>query len=467
MDYITEGQVFEYYQSKINNQISLESYINECVILAEGKNVISKLQAFNEEEKKTGWERIKEAFRKFGEFFKKIFAKFFDRMSRFIQGNKKWLDKHKALIINNKLRFEDITMYDYFTGIKRMVNASVPAFMDYENKIKDNLSSDKACYEWMARDAVHMDKFVYSESVDFTETVKNWFLGGENTVKFASSKINMSDIFNYCYTYEKMKDNIEKDQKILNRSLEEITKLISEKAAKITADEEEAKKPTEQQGDGQGGDSENPKPVQNVDASTNMALSLVYGTYITEADGPEFGDKVEDNKNSDSTTTFKANQKSGTVGDESRTAAANSNKNVDYGDKDSSEVENQNKADVDKVTSSKVIQEMGEALTRYRTASTSIFTSKLTAAEKCYKDFMKIMIAHVDSYINKTQTNDKASSVATDYSKNGEGENTTNYKEDELGKYTTINDRKMYIAGTLSAKGEEAYAKKEISLHHP
>ena len=412
MDYITEGQVFEYYQSKINNQISLESYINECVILAEGKNVVSKLQAFNEEEKKTGWERIKEAFRKFGEFFKKIFAKFFDRMSRFIQGNKKWLDKHKALIINNKLRFEDITMYDYFTGIKRMVNSSVPAFMDYENNMKQKLSSDKACYEWMAKEAVHMDKFVYSESVDFTETVKNWFLGGENTVKFASSKINMSDIFNYCYTYEKMKDNIEKDQRILNRSLEEITKLISEKAAKITADEKEDN--TEQQGD---------KPIT---ASANIAFSSVYSTYITEADGPEFGDKIEDNKKSDSTTTFKANQKSGTVGDESKTAAANSNKNVDYGDSNSSDVENQNKADINKVDSSKVIQEMSEALTRYRTASTSIFTSKLTAAEKCYKDFMKIMIAHVDSYINKTQTNDKASSVATDYSKNGENKTDSN-----------------------------------------
>ncbi len=419
MDYITEAQLFEYMENKRNEQITLESYINECVILSEAKTAIHNLKVFNEEEKKSGWERIKEAFKKFGEFIKRIFAKFFDKMSRFVNGNKKWLDKHKAIILNNPFKFENVTMYNYPVGIKRMVNSAIPAFTDYET-MKSNLESDKKCYDWMAK-SIGYDKFSYAEGVNFTESVANYFRGGESTMEFSAAKLNMADIFNYCYEYEKMDSNIRKDRDVLLNGIAAVTKAIDKKAASLSADTSSSSSSSAENKEKEPPVSATTPPTEpgkeNKDGdktkSEAAVFSNVYSRYITEADGVEIGNK-KDEADNPSGVQMKANQSSGVSGDKDATASTNM-KNVDYNGKDSSDIQNKNVEDVEKVNDGAAIKEMSENCSRYKAAASGVFSAKLTVAEKCYKDYMKILIAHVDSYIGRQQNNDKTTDVATDY----------------------------------------------------
>ena len=89
MDYITETNMFLYNEDKHLQQESLESYINECIILAENSNAISNLRAFNEAENKSFGQKVKDAFKKFIDFIKQIFGKFVSRLQRFVQNNYK------------------------------------------------------------------------------------------------------------------------------------------------------------------------------------------------------------------------------------------------------------------------------------------------------------------------------------------------------------------------------------------
>ena len=67
MDYITESAFFAYECQKSGEQVELESYINECLILAEGitKSSINNLVSFNEAERKGLFQRIKDVLKKF------------------------------------------------------------------------------------------------------------------------------------------------------------------------------------------------------------------------------------------------------------------------------------------------------------------------------------------------------------------------------------------------------------------
>lgn len=401
MDYLMEAQAFEYQMSKAQNQIELESYINECVILAENSNLISKLKAFNEAEGKSGWEKIKDGLKKFGEFIKRIFTKFFDKMSRFFKGNKAWLDKHKATIINNPFKFESVTMYDYFEGIKRITGSYIPAFTNYDTDLKDKLIDDKTTYEWMAK-CIKMDKFTYSDGVNFGEAVTNFFRGGENMKTFTPSTLNMSDIFNYCYEYDKMAANIEHDQKTLRNALDGIQSAIDKKAKTLTADQ--AKEPT--------------VDTTGEEKHENVLFSNVYGIIVEDKEGAIKIGNPTSNDNNTSGTQLKGNNTPGTVGDKDKTAASNSDNNVDYNSRSATEVKNKTIEDVNNTNDAKAISEMSDACARYRQASMAVFTSKCTVAEKCYKDFLKILIAHVDSYAAKKTLNNKQSDAATDYKTN-------------------------------------------------
>lgn len=400
MDYIMETELFWYNENKRRQQTSMESYLRECMILAESSNVIGKLRAINEEEKKSGWERIKEGFKKFGEFIKRIFAKFIDRLTRFFQNNKAWLDKHRAVILNNPFKFEGVTMYNYADGVKRMVGAAVPNF-EYD-AIQSNLTSDQTAYEWMAKSIGYQDyKYADSDDSSFNKDIQNWFRGGEDQIFIEAKKLNMSDIFNYCYEYNKMEEQVKKDQGIVDKATESAKTLIDKRISNMTADKAAASAETSEK---------EPKPDLTGTGESAVAFSNVYGTYITE--DIKVADPVEDKKD-DTTTPNKASSATGKVGEKDATAASNM-KNRQDSDKTAEEIKDANTKSVTDADNS-VIEEMGKKCTRYQAAASGVLSAKVTVIEQCYKDYMKLLVAHVESYIGKKQNNNKVTQAATDY----------------------------------------------------
>ncbi len=435
MDYITETRMFLYNEDKHLQQESLESYINECIILAENSNAISNLKAFNEAENKSFGQKVKDAFKKFIDFIKQIFGKFVSRLQRFVQGNKKWLEKNKAIILNNPFKYEDVTTYNYSEGIKRMVNAAIPAFDNYNN-IKDNLTSDKACYEWMAK-SINFGNFAYDENVKFIDSVSEFFRGGKDQIVIPGNKLNLSDIYNYCYDYQNMTEGIKKDQKTLETALDNISKEIDKKAATMTADSSSTgtQNNSNQSSSNNSTNSSNnnsaeqqDKPITDV-KEENAVFSNVYGTYFTEADGPSFGASKD---SSSSGPQMKASNGPGNVGSQDATAASNM-KNVNYNGKSSEDVQKQNTENINNSNTSE-LKAMSEACLRYRTAASAVFSAKLNVAEKCYKDYLKILIAHVDSYTGRDKKNNKETDAPTDYRNTDEYKNLSSEEQTSVDK---------------------------------
>ena len=433
MDYITETNVFLYNENKRFQQENFESYIKECMILTESTNAIARLKSFNEAENTSFGQKVKDAFKKFIDFIKQIFGKFVSRLQRFVQGNKKWLEKNKSIILNNPFKYEDVTTYNYPVGIKRMVNAAIPAFDNYDN-IKDNLASDKTCYEWMAK-SINFNDFAYDENVKFIDSVSEFLRGGKDQIVIPANKLNLSDIYNYCYNYQSMTEGIQKDQKTLETALDNISKAIDKKAATMTADNSNQNNTSQSSSSNNttnsntNNSSQEDKPVTDV-KEENAVFSNVYNTYITEADGPSFGAAKDSSNNGPQ---MKASNGPGNAGSQDATAASNM-KNVNYNSKNSEDIQNQNTEKVNNSNNTSELKAMSEACLRYRTGASAVFSAKLNVAEKCYKDYLKILIAHVDSYMGKDQKNNKETDAPTDYRNTDEYKNLSSEEQTSVDK---------------------------------
>lgn len=398
MDYLTEHSVFWYNQNRINQQIDFEEYVNECVILAEAKDVISRLRIFNEEEKTGIGEKIKNGFKKFIEFIKRIWAKWIDKMTRFVSGNKKWLDKNRAIILNNPFKFESITIYNYEEGIKKMVNSKVPEF-NYD-QIKDSLGSDADAANFVAHAAGNTTFKYVDEDTNLGSEMQDYYRGGDEQIEIPKAKINLSDMYNYCYTYDKMKDKIQKDKTTLENAINKITKITTDRAIKKETN-------TSAQ------TSDNTPPVttgneQNV--SSSYVFSAVYNTYVAEADGPTVTGKPDHEVNKDDTVKAPS-VKTGVVGDKEATAAKNV-QNVAGNPDDRDKIQAQN---TDTANTTDDAADMQQRCIRYQNYTSAVLSAKLTVSEQCYKHYLKILIAHVDSYTGRKQANNRAASVASDY----------------------------------------------------
>lgn len=457
MDYVTEFNLFTFNQANSMRQTRFEYYVEECIALAEGTNVVNKLNAIHEEEKKT----IGGFFSKIWQFIKRIWDKFIDKMTRFISGNKKWLDKNRAIILNNEFKFESISIYNYPVGVKRMTQAAVPAF-DYD-KIKNNLTDDKTCYEFVAHEIGYAEyKYNKDDDSNFSTDMKEWFWGGAEQIEIPRAKVNLTDMFNYCYEYDKMKTAIEKDKTTIEKSIESMNKIVTNKVVNSPVDnstsDTSSEANTSEKTDNNTNTEEQP-PVsattplgdnKNKSSNESYVFSNVYGTYITEVDKAAVNGDPDNDRNKDSTVR-KASTKTGVYGDKQATAKSNMS-NVTKSDDN---VDDRNKATANNADIAQS-EEIQKACTRYNNAVTGVLSAKLSAAEQCYKDYMRILIAHVDSYIGRKQANDKLAVAASDYRSNDKPTNEA---------YNSLDDVSKNYCNWLENNGTKDYDWKDLGTN--
>ena len=411
MDYINEFESFMYLQNKANQQISMESYIQECIILAENTNAVGRLRAFNEAD--SAWDKIKNGLKRFWEFIKRIFAKWVEKVTRLFQNNKDWLDKHRAIILNNKFKFESVNMYNYSEGIKRMTNSTVP-MLDFDQLSKDDpkFSTREGIFNWVLKENAKNESFKYvDKETNATTEMKNFFRGGEDKIDVLAKDLNMTDLFNYCYTYDKMQDKIKKDYDVINNAVQKVTTALSNKAASSTVDTSAAA--ANNASENNSGSGEAPK-------TESAVFSRVYGA-IEEADA---ANQASTNGKPDHTNdgpTYKASTATGYAGDKNQSASSNtvnikgSGETKDDGTEVTQADKNQTNVQSASNTTGDDIAKMSERCSWYQEAAGGTLSAKLTICEEAYLSYMKILKAHVDSYIGREQKNNKITQIGTEY----------------------------------------------------
>ena len=411
MDYAREFEYSMYTLRKMEEQSAMEHFVKECFILANESSSIADLKALNEA---SGFgERVKEAWEKFKAFIKKLWGKFINNMDKFFLKDVDYLKKHKDIILNKPMKRE-ITMQDYHNGTINIGKTGVPALSE---QMLDG--GDLASKEAFVK-KLNIPGVTSSENDAFKTECKNYFLGGPEMKAYSGSDINMTDLYNYCIDYKNKTSVILKNQE---EAFNSSTNAINNKINKLEKEKAEANKATEQKSEenknntqdtaadstksqetntqGQGtGSGETPKtgdasgPESFWFGGNLSAYSEVYNAYITE-DGEQ------------KMTIGKAGDGPATSGGESKRLSANivAKKGEDIND-------DQMKNAVDK----QKIEDLNNKIGVYRDVCGMVFASKITAAEQIYKDYMKIIRAHVSDYAGEEDKEKSRTATAeTDY----------------------------------------------------
>lgn len=356
--------------NQITEQAKFERFINECVLMTESKNSIDNISVLNE----SLADSISNGVKKFLTMIAKMWGKFIEGMDTLIKRDKSYLEKYKDTILKKKMVERTVQMYDYENGLKILTNSAIPAF-NYP-ALKDSLASDASFI------AAHFNNYVNPKSTtpnaeipSFVDQVKSKFRGGRE-VEMSTSKINMTNVFNYCYGYQNMKSSIEKDinnvKKAGSAAIEIANKMAREGA-------------------------------QN---ESNILATPKYFSFITESLINEFqvvnGKEGNSNQQQSSPTN---------PGDKSQPETRPDKANVNINDKDSASNDDEVR---DNITN---VKEDSDRINRYFKLCGDFLAAKLTVAEEMYKEYMSLIKMHIRDYVGTKDkiADNKSADQGSDY----------------------------------------------------
>ena len=215
-----------YYQDYLDNIIANEEALARELkeYIPVNESAYKNIEAITEA--KAG-DTIKANCIKFTEFIKNLTDKFIGSITNVIlEKNKEWLKGNREIIKNKKPKPDQKITHtgDYNIAIKRCYDLMLPIF-DYEkygnNLIKGNI--DTVISQIMEGKT----GFTYDKEKDMAESFKAYFIAAEKgkiTTNF--SNLNMTEIYNFCYNFKKIKDATEKDKNYIKQSTDAILKAI-------------------------------------------------------------------------------------------------------------------------------------------------------------------------------------------------------------------------------------------------
>lgn len=219
--YMEECAYRQYLANKAEVQHKLQMMVSEAVIIVdEESDYASKLnQLMSIQEGVT--DSVSDAWTKFKNFLGKMWAKFTEFISRTLNSDKNYLTKYKDIILNKKYQLEAQEIDgDYFTGIERLARyqISTPTAQDIANIPEDTSQGDslKKLQAYVFKD------YSSGSSVEFADFVKNWFKGSkdgkENRFSLNESNVNMTDMYNFCFNYDKVRNTLNKNYGIMQKA---------------------------------------------------------------------------------------------------------------------------------------------------------------------------------------------------------------------------------------------------------
>lgn len=338
-DYTRDGIYKGYVLEKYFMNKEQQRFVEECLALSESK--IPELTAINEDlkmDKKNMFERIKNVV-------KTIFEKFMMKMNSFIMNDKKFLNKYKDIILTKKVEpYKLNNMPNYEAGIKNIKEHKIPKL-----DIKNMLSETET-------DIQKKILSTYTGDGDFVDFAKKYFLSNNepNKEEIESSTLKMAEIYAFCIGAEAAINTLKNDLNTFSAAAE------SAKNAVLNA---------------------LPKNEAIDIVGEKYYYSTVLEAYINEAD-----DKGTETDSNNSTANLKLD-----VPKQDNKATDNANLEKDVKSDDKGKTDDQ-QAKENKNTEAKKVEETAKW---YLNTIKTVCTAKITAFQKIYSEYMKILRYHV------------------------------------------------------------------------
>lgn len=353
-----------YLAEKFLDDVEIERYVNECICLSEEN--FDKFEIISE----GAVNKIAEGILRVKNAIIRTFNKFIESTNTLVSRDKGYLEKYKDVILKKKMKDVKMSMHDYPTGVKRIINTKVDPFN--HQAMKSDLSSKEQFAKKYFKEIFGNMK----EGDSMYDLAKVYFLGSKEPEDVNSESLNMTDLFNYCYGYKDMIKLINKDIDYINKAYDDFLKLINKalKDEKIVEKEKtennsntNTKNNTEERVDSDG--------EVKVNLNSVSYYSQLFNTYLNEVEFTNKASKVKDSGNKES----------------------NPNQ---YNSIDSKNVEN-------KVNEGETAEALkNEALVYFKVCG-DVLAAKKSAAEKCYKEYMTIIRYHVRYFIKNENNPNK------------------------------------------------------------
>lgn len=425
----------------------LRDYIEGCVSLANGRNVVREMTYINE----AIGETIKGFFTKILNVIKSIWAKFVESLDRLIHNTQEYLTKYKDIILKKKAPDVTYTMYNYPEGLKTLVNAAVPQF-NYQ--LMQNYLDGEHQEKFLKQYSPFKDCLVPNSDATYPEQYKATFRNGkgkaDEKIEIAASDINMKDVYDYCYNYKSIKDKLQKDINTIDKAAVDANNIIAKRQKDKSGqnllppeekvDTEELKK-DEAKVDGKNPDT-GQQQQQNGQQQQNNKSSEPYWSYQRDDKKNESTSiydrtsrfihelQVNTNDSTDGTTT--ATQKVQDTSSASSTFKAN-NKNIQQADD-----KNKEQSDNALNTVTGEVDTIVKQINVYFDSAKELLGAKQTVCEEIFKEYMAIIKYHVRYYVghqdkNKSAENDRSEQRGSNYNQGEEKKTETKTEEKQQG----------------------------------
>ncbi len=439
IDYCLELSYDIFIADEMLEQAKLESFVNETLLIAEGTNNISNMQVIIE----SFGDKFKSVIKKIVNAIINMWHKFLEGMNTLFKSDKAYLERYKDIILKKQVKLGTLTMPNYEKGIKDILNKKIPAF-NYQS-LKANLSNDKE--QAAFRKSIYND---YKPDVEFSAFVKNKMQGGEKDITVNGSQLNMTNLFNFCYNFDKLAKGIENEINSINKVGNQAMSIIDEKVRNTVKTEssiyetvsyfsnvyevfitegklgiEERKKLK----DSDFGLSKSRKfPL--IDAG-HVFSAISYFRKANSAEQPELAKNIIKRVKELGMTDIKVGRNNpfrkyaeggnefiimteavGGLGDTNKTEGDKYNPSHTDG-------EHQTNTDTSQNLEGETAEEATENIKTYINVCGQLLAAKLTVARNCHKDYMSIIREHVRSYAgNKEASEDKANTKQKDIDTN-------------------------------------------------
>lgn len=373
-----------------NNNLTLDDYdlqrfINEINLIGNSDNYIENIDVLNE----ALADGVKNAILKLVNVIATIWKKFIESANTLIKGDKAYLDKYKDIILKKELTEATYKMYDYPTALKSVLNnATVPQF-NYQ-AMKDYLTSDAAFIkQYFGNFAQKYDENDEANK-NFKAVLMAKFRGSEKEIDFTANDLKMVDLFNFCYNFDDILKNINKDTETIKAGAKAGLKLVQDT---IVAESTILETYVGEY-----------KPLQR----TKQYYSVVYNKFINEAEINPTNPVKDPNVGSvKSTFVNKGSNINQTQAPEKKS-----------GESDNAIKQNVNtaKAVPDKQQSEKQLTEIKDQINRYIALTGKFMEAKISIYNEIHKNYMQIIKYHVRTNLKNSRANDKTGNTTPDKS---------------------------------------------------
>lgn len=403
---------------QLMDQAEMDYFIQEALLISEGENSISNIEVIRE-----GFiDKIKDGITKFFGFIKKMWGKFLEAMSTLINTDKAYLEKYKDIILKKKPKDYDYEMYDYTGsgGLQRLLNSSIPDFDINDKTLQGDKDDDtdefvKAHFAFLlnggAKPPYNVRELAYTS-----------FRGGTSEKTINAKQLNMTDIYNYCHDYIKLKDAIAKDVKAVETSCVKVLDEI-DKAARNNDIKRESVNIFESDQyystvyNTFVNELFNRKPKNNPGAATPQSQASSGGTAAQPSNNTGAATPQASSGNNNDGDKVEGKNPGGDRVEPNNNNNANPNdKNSDIYKQNSSNNPNSNDFNAkDAAQENDTAKDLSRRARKYFRVCGDFIGAKQTIAEEIYKTYMKIIKAHVRDYVGTDKAADtKGKDVASD-----------------------------------------------------